>query len=168
MQGMLQLGVITKPHGLKGEVKAFVTGDDPYVFEDYDNVIVQTGKKKIELSIENVRYFKNLTILKFKGLDKIEDIQSFSGSKILIPREDALPLGEYEYYVDDIIGSDVFLDDGTFFGKLKDVLRTGANDVYSVELEDRKEVLIPSIKDCILSVEPDNKKMVIHLLDGLM
>lgn len=78
----------------------------------------------------------------------------------------ALPLGEDEYYIGDLIGMEVFLEDGSSFGTLKDVMETGANDVYVIRTPER-EVLVPAIKDCIKEVDVENNKMVIHLLKGL-
>ena len=79
----------------------------------------------------------------------------------------AVPLGENEYYIADLIGMEVFLEDGSLFGRIKDVMETGANDVYIVQTQE-KEVLIPAIKDCILQVDVESNKMVIHLMKGLV
>lgn len=166
MEDLLQVGVITTTHGIRGEVKVYPTTDEPRRFEVLDSVLLDTGKELCQLDIERVRYFKNLVILKFKDVDNINDIEPYKGKSLYVPREMALPLGEDEYYIGDLIGMEVFLEDGSSFGTLKDVIETGANDVYVIRTTER-EVLVPAIKDCIKEVDVENNKMVIHLLKGL-
>lgn len=168
MEQFLQVGVITSTHGLKGEVKVYPTTDYPERFEEIKEVLLDTGRNKMLLEIEGVRYFKNLVILKFKGINHINDIEKYKQCSLWVTRENATPLYEDEYYIADLIGCTVFLEDRTEFGELIQVIETGANDVYVVRMEDQKEVLIPAIKDCILDVDIENQKMVVHLLDGLL
>lgn len=111
---------------------------------------------------------KNLVLLKFKGYDSINDIEKYKGCSLYVTREDAVRLRKDEYFVADLIGMEVFLEDGSAFGKLTDVMTTGANDVYVITIADRREILVPAIKDCILSVDPEAGRMEIHLLPGLM
>ena len=113
-------------------------------------------------------FFKQFVIVKFKGIDNINDIEKYKGKSLLVNREDAVALEEDEYYIADIIGMQVNTEDGATFGVLKDVMETGANDVYIVETEDGKEVLLPAIKECILDVDVEAMKMTIHLMDGLL
>lgn len=168
MEDLLQVGVITATHGLKGEVKVFSTTQYPERFEEIETVILDTGREKMPLTIQSVRYFKNQVILKFKEINHINDIEKYKQCGLYVTREQAVPLGENEYYVTDLIGCGVFLEDGSPFGTLKDVMETGANDVYVVETENKEEVLIPAIKDCILQVDIGQKRVTIHLLDGLL
>lgn len=168
MEDLLQVGVITTTHGVRGEVKVFPTTDSAERFQDLDYVILDAGKEQIRLEIQGVKFFKNLAILKFKGIDNINDIEKYKGKGLWIPREEAQPLGENEYYVADLQGLQVYLEDGTLFGILKDVMETGANDVYVVTTEDGKEVLLPAIKECIREVNIEEGKMMIHLMDGLL
>ena len=163
-----QVGAVIKPHGLKGEAKVFVTSDDPKRFEGLGEVTIVHGSERRDVAIEGVRYFKNVAIIKFEGIDTVEEIQKYTGCDIVIPRSKGLPLGEKEYYIGDLVGCDVETDDGEMLGKLTDVLKTGANDVYEVTLEDGKTVLIPAIKDCVREVDPENGRIVVHMLDGLM
>lgn len=163
MLKQLEVGVITSSHGLKGEVKVYPTTDDASRFELLDYVIADTGRTKTTLEIESVRYFKNMVILKFKGLDKIEDIHKLIKAHLLINREDALKLDEDEYYIGDILDSHVFLEDGSEFGILEDILETGANDVYAIrKTEDNSIVYLPAIKQVILQVDPENQKIIVR------
>ena len=137
MENMLRVGVITSTHGVRGEVKVFPTTDDAKRFKKLKTVILDTGKGQTTLEIEQVKFFKNMVILKFKGYDNINDL-----------------------LVKDDTGAEV--------GTVKDVLETGANDVYVVALPNGKELLLPAIKDCILNVDIEAGEMTVHILDGLM
>ncbi|NLK28614.1 MAG: 16S rRNA processing protein RimM [Clostridiales bacterium] len=168
MDNYLRVGVITTTHGIKGEVKVYPTTDDPLRFKELKEVILDTGKEYLPLEIENVKYFKQTVILKFKGINDINDIEKYRGKDILVTRENAVKLEEGEYFIYDLIGSEVITEDGERLGKLEEVLATGANDVYVVKTEDQKEILIPSIKECILDVNTVEKIITVHLLDGLL
>lgn len=168
MQEVLQVGAVTSTHGLAGEVKVFPTTDDPKRFKKLKKVLLDTGKGMRELEVVQVKFFKNLVILKFRGCDKIEDVMGFKGRELYVTRENAVKLKKNEYFVADLIGMKVFLEDGSYLGTLDDVLQTGANDVYEVHMEDGREVLIPAIRQCILAVDIEEEKMTVHLLEGLL
>ena len=168
MEDMLRVGVISSTHGVRGEVKVFPTTDDPARFEELETVLLDTGKEKLELEIAGVKFFKNMVILKFKGYDSINDVERYRGKDLWITREQAVPLGEDENFVADLIGLAVVTDGGETLGTMKDVMFTGANDVYVVERENGKELRRPAIKDCILDVDLENGVMTVHVLDGLL
>ena len=167
MEDLLQVGVITTTHGIRGEVKVYPTTDDVHRFEELESVLLDTGKEYRELKIKSVKYFKQYAILKFKGIDNINDIEKYKGKSLFVTRENAQPLGEDEYYIADLIGMDVITDEGEE-GKLVDVFETGANEVYVVEFDKYGEVLIPAIHDCILDVDIEAMSMKVHLLEGLV
>ena len=104
---------------------------------------------------------------RFKGIDSINDIEKYKGKDLLVTRENAIPLNEGEYYIADIIGATVVTEDGAQFGILKDVLTTGANDVYVVDHEGT-EVLLPVIPDCVLARDMEQKIVTVHIMKGLM
>lgn len=164
----LQVGVITSTHGIRGEVKVFPTTDDATRFQLLKNVVLDTGSEKLPLEIEGVKYFKQFVILKFKGIDNINDIEKYRKMPLLVSREDAVALEEDEYFMADMLGMQVYTEDGSRFGILKDIMETGANDVYVIDTSEHGEVLIPAIKDCILDVNIAEQKMTIHLMDGLI
>lgn len=168
MEDMLQVGVITDTHGVRGEVKVFPTTDDPARFKRSQKIILDTGKEMLPLRVQNVKFFKQFVILKFEGIDDINDIEKYKKRPLLVSREDAVPLGEDEYFIADMIGLFVETEDGERFGTLKDVIGTGANDVYVIDSEEHGEVLIPAIKECILDVDIRAGRMKIHLMDGLI
>lgn len=168
MEDLLQVGAITQTHGLRGEVKVFPTTDDVKRFQKLKEVILDTGKEKVTLEIEAVKYFKQYAILKFKGFDSINDIERYKGKNLYVTRENAVKLGKDEYFIADLIGLEVFDDEGHPLGMLTNVIETGANDVYAVRLADGGEVLLPAIKQCILAVDMEGRKMKVHVMDGLM
>lgn len=168
MEELLQVGVITSTHGIRGEVKVFPTTDDPRRFRDLKKVLLDTGKEKRLLEVESARFFKQFVILKFKGIDNINDVEGYRRCPLLVERADAVPLGTDEYFIADMIGLAVEEEDGTPFGRLTDVITTGANDVYVVESPEHGEVLIPAIKECIREVSVPEGRMKIRLMDGLI
>lgn len=168
MEDMLQVGVITQTHGVHGEVKVFPTTDDAERFKELKQVILDTGKETLSLEIQAVKFFKQYVILKFKGIDNINDIERYKRCPLLVTRDEAVKLEEDEYFIADMIGLTVATEDGDVLGTLKDVIRTGANDVYVIQSDRYGEVLLPAIKDCILDVDIQGGRMKVHLLDGLV
>ena len=168
MEQFLRVGVITTTHGLKGEVKVYPTTDSAERFLELDEVVLRTGTSERPVHVENVRFFKNLVIVKFREFDRIEDVENLRQAELYVSRENAVPLEDGEYYIGDLIGMQVYTDEGEFLGKLDDVIETGANDVYSVNSKKYGNVLIPAIEHCIMDVNIETGKMTVHLLPGLI
>ena len=168
MEDLLKVGVISSTHGIAGEVKVYPTTDDARRFDYLKEVILDTGREKIDLKIASVKYFKNMVILKFKGINNINDIEKYKGCSLWVTRENAVELEEDEYFICDLIGLKVVTDKEEEFGELVDVLQTGANDVYVVKTLENKEVLLPAIEECILDVDLENNTMTVHIMDGLL
>ena len=168
MEQTLRVGVITSTHGIRGEVKVFPTTDDPQRFRKLKDVLLDTGRGLQPMEVEQVRFFKNMVIVKFKGLDSIDDVEIFRGRDLLVSRENAVELGPDEYFIAELIGLLVVTDEGERLGTLTDVLQTGANDVYVVKTDAGKEILLPAIKQCILDTDPEAGKITVHVLDGLL
>ena len=168
MEQLLRVGVISSTHGVRGEVKVYPTTDDVNRFKKLKNVVLDTGKEHLKLEVSGVKFFKNQVILKFKGIDNINDIEKYKGKDLLVNREDAVALEENKNYVADLIDLKVVTDEGQVLGVLTEVMETGANDVYVVETEDGKELLLPAIRDCILDVDLETEVMTVHILPGLL
>ena len=168
MEELFRVGVISNTHGIRGEVKVYPTTDNVRRFDDLKEVILDTGKEQLNLHVTSVKYFKNMVILKFKEFDNINDIIPYKGMDLLVTRENAIPLEDGEYYIADIIGSKVITDEDKILGTLTDVLQTGANDVYVVKTKDGKEVLLPSIEECILDRDIENNIVKVHIMKGLL
>ena len=168
MEQLLKIGVITSTHGVRGEVKVFPTTDDSARFQELRSVFLDTGGELLTLEIQSVKFFRQFVILKFKGIDNMNDIEKYKRCPLLVDREHAVPLEEDEYFIADMLGMEVITEDGEKLGRLKDVIETGANDVYVVHSEAHGEVLLPAIKECILDVDVENQKMKVHLMEGLI
>lgn len=164
----LQVGVITQPHGIRGEVKVYPTTDDVNRFKKLREVILDTGRERLSMEIEGVKFFKQLVILKFKGYDSINDVERYRQGKLFVTRDNAVRLKKDEYFVADMIGVRVVTDEGEDFGVLKDVLATGANDVYVVKRTSGEEALLPAIKECVRNIDIDGRVMEVHIMDGLL
>ena len=168
MEDLLQVGIITSTHGVRGEVKVYPTTDDPRRFRRLKEVVLDTGKEKMNLEIEGVKFFKQFVILKFKGLDNINDIEKYRQKSLYVTRKNAVRLQRDEYFIADLIGLKVQDEDGKELGTVKDVIETGANDVYEVVMADGKSLLLPAIKQCILNVDVENGTMQVYVLEGLL
>ncbi len=167
MEDLLQVGIITTTHGVNGEVKVFPTTDDPARFKKLKQVILDTGREKISLTVTQVRFFKNLVILKFKDYDNINDVEKWKSKGLYVTRENAVKCEEGEYFIADLMGLSVFSDEGEALGELSEVLSTGANDVYVVTRAGERDLLLPAIRECILSIDMDERVMKVHVMDGL-
>lgn len=168
MEQFFRVGVITSSHGVRGEVKVFPTTDDNSRFKKLKTVLLDTGAGHVELEVESVKFFKNMVILKFKGYDSIEAVEKYKGKDLLVSRENAVKLKENENFIADLIGLPVITDEGEQLGILKDIMQTGANDVYVVDNQKGKEILLPSIRECILNVDLEKGEILVHVLDGLL
>jgi 16S rRNA processing protein RimM len=144
--------------------------DDITRFELLKSVFILRRGTLEEREIQSVRYHKQFVLLKLKGIDDMTTAEGYKGCELQIPAEEALPCGEDEYYIRDLYGMSVYTDEGELLGELGDILFTGANDVYVVKPvdTDKKDILLPAIKQCILSVDVPNKKMVVKLMEGLV
>lgn len=168
MVSELQIGVITQTHGIRGEVKVFPTTDDAARFRKLKDVIMDTGRERLQMEIEGVKFSRQYVIVKFKGYDSINDVEKYKTAKLYVTRDNAVRLKKDEYFVADLIGMRVLTEDGAFFGVLKDVMSTGANDVYVVEREGASEVLLPAIRECVKRIDMEAGAVTVHIMDGLL
>ena len=168
MEAVLQVGVITTVHGVRGEVKVFPTTDDVNRFKKLKEVILDTGREKITLEIEGVKFFKQMVILKFKGIDTLDDVAKYRQAGLYVTRSNAVKLDRDEYFIADLIGVEVYDESDQLIGVLEDVIATGANDVYTIRMTDGRELLLPAIKQCVLDVDVQGRRMKVHVLEGLL
>ena len=168
MESRFQVGVISSTHGVRGEVKVFPTTDDVKRFKKLKEVILDTGKEDIILTIEGVKFFKQFAILKFKDYNNINDIEKYKGKSLYVERANAVRLQKDEYFIADLMGCKVVDEDEKLLGVLKDVLETGANDVYIVTSPEGKELLFPAIKECVLKVDVENELIQVRVMPGLL
>ena len=168
MVEFLRVGTIASTHGIRGEVKVFPTTDDVKRFKKLKHCFLDTGKERIPLEVESVKFFKQFAILKFKDYDNINDVEKYKGKDLLVDRANAVKLQKDEYFIADLIGLKVVTDEGNDFGTLKDVLQTGANDVYVINGTDGKEYLFPVIRECVLDISLEKGIVTVHIMPGLL
>ena len=168
MQEFLEIGQIVNTFGIKGMVKVKPFTDDITRFDDLKTVYVESNKTKKQYEIEEVKYHKNLVLIKFEGIENPEQADLLRNSYLIVDRETEEPLEAGRYYIVDMIGLDVFTDDNEYLGKLEDIYNTGSNDIYVVKNELGKQVLLPAIEDVIKNIDMDNKKVIVHLIPGLV
>ncbi|MBR6150722.1 MAG: 16S rRNA processing protein RimM [Lachnospiraceae bacterium] len=170
METRFQVGVITSPHGVKGEVNVFPTTDDAKRFRRLKEIILVQGKTEKIVEIENVKFFKQMVILKLKGYDDRDVVEKLRQCSLFVPREKAVRLQRDEYFIADLIGLKVLDGDANDeeLGTIEDVMQTGANDVYEIRMKDGRELLLPAIKQCILAVDVEAGFIRVHVLEGLL
>lgn len=168
MQKRLEVGQIVNTFGIKGELKVTPFTDDINRFDNLKKVYVKTRKEDKLYKVEGVRYHKNMVLLKLEGIENPEQAELLKNAYLEIDREDAIPLKEGQYFIVDLIGLDVYTDEGNLLGKVDDIYNTGANDIYVVKDELGKQILLPGIKDVIKEVDLDNEKIIVHLIPGLI
>lgn len=169
MENYFEIGKIAGTHGIKGTLRIFPTTDDPSRFNLLKEVTVENKNERTVCKVHKVAYHKNFVLLTLEEYNDINTAEKLKGGRILIPEDQALPLGKDEYYTRDLYGISVYTEDGELLGRLSEIYKTGANDVYAVlgERTGEKELLVPAIRQCILSVDIKNRKMTVRLLKGL-
>jgi len=167
MEKYLELGQIVNVKGLKGEVKVNSYTDDNNKFKKLPKVYVKKNSSIKEFKIEKVGFIKNQVIIKFKGIDKVEDAETLRNSYILVDREDLEALPEGVYYIADLIGLSVYTEDNDYLGKVDDIYNTGSNDIYVIKDDLGKQRLLPGIDEVIKKVDIDSGKIIVNLIKGL-
>ena len=167
MQEYFEIGQTVNTFGVKGMVKIYPYTDDITRFEKLKKVNLTGKNSKKEYEIEEVKYHKNMVLIKFKGVDTVEQAEELRNFYIQIERKDATPLEEGSYYIADLINLDVYTDEGEKLGILEDIFNTGSNDVYVVKDLNGKQILLPGIEDVIKEIDLKEGKILVHMLKGL-
>lgn len=165
MKDMIEIGKIVNVHGLKGEVKIVPWLDFPEMFEVFDTVYTDEGKRA--LSVRSVKYQKANIIAGFEEVTDANSAQLLRNKTLYVPRELFDDLPEGTYLIADIIGLKV-VDGTTEYGVITDVIQTGSNDVYVVEREGDKPLLVPALKDVILDTDLESGVITVKLPEGLL
>ena len=168
MTKYLEIGQIVNTFGIKGMVKVMPFTENIERFSKMKTVYVKNKKENKKYEIEEVKYHKNMVLIKFKGIENPEQADLLRQSYLLVDRTDEEPLAEGTYYIVDMIGLEVYTDEGELLGILEDIFNTGSNDIYVVKNELGKQILLPSIPDVIKKIDMPNKKVIVHLLPGLV
>lgn len=167
MQEYFEIGQIVNHFGIKGMVKVVPYTDDITRFDNLKTVYVTIKQNKKQYIIEEVKYHKNMVLIKFKGIDKVEDAECLRNGILEVERKDAAKLEKDSYYIADLIGMQVYTDDGKTLGVLDDIYNTGSNDIYVIKTEEYKQILLPAIKDVIKEISLEKNKIIVHMISGL-
>ena len=168
MTKYLEIGQIVNTFGIKGMVKVKPFTDNIERFSNLEKIYIKNKLGQTEYKIQEVKYHKNMVLIKFEGIENPEQADLLRNSYLIVDRETEEPLEPGRYYIVDMIGLDVFTDDNEYLGKLEDIYNTGSNDIYVVKNELGKQVLLPAIEDVIKNIDMDNKKVIVHLIPGLV
>lgn len=168
MQEYFEIGQIVNTFGIKGMVKIVPFTDDIKRFDKLKNIYISNKNEKKEYEIEEIKYHKNMVLMKLKGIETPEQANALRQSYLLVDREKEEPLEEGVYYIVDLIGLEVYTDENQLLGNVEDIFNTGSNDVYVVKNKEGKQILLPGIPDVIKNVDLQNKKIIVHLIPGLI
>lgn len=160
----LVIGRIAAARGVKGELKVTIYTDFPQRFLDLKRVFV--GEELQPFEVEASRLYKGTALLKLRNINSANDAAKLVGKFVHIPIDEAVPLEEGQYYWHEIIGLEVWTTAGVRLGRVTEILRTGANDIYVVR--DRKEILIPVIEQVVKQIDPKKGRIIVELLPGLV
>ena len=164
----LEIGQIVNTFGIKGMVKVKPFTDDIRRFDELKTVYVEKNNNQTEYKIEEVKYHKDMVLIKFKGIDEVEQAETLRNSYLTVSRDSVEKLEEGRYYIVDLLGLEVYTDEQVLLGTLEDIFNTGSNDIYVVKDKQGKQILLPAIQDVIKQIDIENKKIIVHLLPGLI
>ena len=167
-QEYFEIGQIVNTFGIKGFVKVKPFTDDLERFEELESIYIVKNKELKEFNIEQIKYHKNLVLIKFKGIDDINMAEKYKNCYIKIKRENTRKLPQNTYFIADLIGIKVYDENGNFLGRVDDIYNNKIHDIYVIKDDLGKQILLPSIKEVIKQVDIDNDKIVVHLIDGLV
>ena len=168
MTKYLEIGQIVNTFGIKGMVKIVPFTDDIKRFDKLKSIYISNKNEKKEYEIEEIKYHKNMVLMKLKGIETPEQANALRQSYLLVDREKEEPLEEGVYYIVDLIGLEVYTDENQLLGNVEDIFNTGSNDVYVIKNKEGKQILLPGIPDVIKNVDLQNKKIIVHLIPGLI
>ncbi|MPL60386.1 Ribosome maturation factor RimM [bioreactor metagenome] len=161
---LIVIGQIVAPHGVRGDVRIFPHTDFPERFTQTKQLILEDGSC---LRIESVKFHKKFVLLKLHGINTMNDAENLRGKFVHVKRADAVRLPEGHYYHFDIIGLKVYSETGEYLGKITDILSTGSNDVYVIEQDAKKPLLIPALKEVVLDINVDAGHIKVKLQEEL-
>ncbi|MEK4761571.1 ribosome maturation factor RimM [Viridibacillus sp. FSL E2-0187] len=165
------VGKIVNTHGIRGEVRVISQTDFPeerYVVGEQIALFKKDSKKPLRLTIASARAHKNFILLSFEGYPNINDVEDFRDGILKVSEKQLSELADDEYYYHEIIGCIVFDEEGTEIGQVKEIFETGANDVWTLKGVNGKDQYIPVIDDVIKEIDVEEKKIIIHVMDGLL
>jgi len=171
-QNHFEIGIITKPQGIKGELRVLPTTDDPWRFELLIGEEVLLRREKTAATPQSIkltaaRVQKGMVYIKLDGVNDRNTAETYTGAAIIIPPDLALPLDDDEYYVRDLIGIEAESESGEPLGHISRIIHTSANDIYEIKPSEGKAFLVPAVKEFVQSVDLAQRKIILRLIEGL-
>lgn len=164
------VGEIVNTHGIRGELK--IVPHTHFAEQRFAKgsrlVIVEGNGRQTPATVQTSRVHKKAYIVSFKEFTHIQEVEKFKGSLLKVEEQYQEALGEDEFYYHEIIGCEVYTDEGEKLGEITEILSPGANDVWVVKRPQGKDVLLPFIDDVVLDVDVNNKKVTVALMVGLL
>lgn len=170
MANWFNVGRLVNTHGVRGEVRVLSNtdfADERYAIGSELKIATAPNEKGIFVKVNSHRVHKNFDLLTFEGYGNINEVESFKGSNLYVSETKLTDLAEHEFYYHEIIGCSAYNEEGEILGSVKDIIETGANDVWVVERKGKKDLLLPYIESVIKQVDIENKRIDVHLLEGL-
>ena len=169
MDELVAIAKIVRSRGLRGEAVAEVLTDFPERFDGLEDVTaVLPGGEQRELKLENAWFQKERIVLKFEGLESVEDAEALRDAEICIPEQDAVELDEGEFFDWQLQGCEAVTTEGEVIGKVRELLRTGGTEVLVIDAPDGREVLIPFAESICTEVDVDAKRITVDPPEGLL
>ncbi|MEW6771362.1 MAG: ribosome maturation factor RimM [Bacillota bacterium] len=162
------IGKIVAPHGHRGAIRILPLTDFPERFFQMDTVTVFNGTERKDYVIESAGRHQRFILMKLAGINDMNAAERFRGALLQVPRAEVVPLPPGRYYVFEIVGLEVWSEEGTYLGKVSAVLETGANDVYSVQSPEGREILVPALREVVRKIDVAGNRMVVRLPEGLL
>ncbi len=164
----IEVGKVTKPHGLKGELKLLPFVSDLSILKSFrQGRLGGEAGEEAPVEVESLRGSAGNLIIKFQKVDSREQAGLLAGRTLKIPADQFEPLPDGEYYWFEIVGLDVHDREGTHYGKIEEIIETGSNDVYVVR-GNGKEVLLPMIESVVHSIDLEQNKLIFNRVEGLI
>lgn len=165
----LIIGEITKPHGVRGEVRVEMLTEVPERYRALEEVFVAKNERHTPqaITLESVRFHQGKALVKFEGYNYRDEVEKLRKWLILIPADQAIPLEDGEFFYYQLLGMSVVSDKGEPLGEVTDIIQTGANDVFVVAHPEKGEILIPDTEEVVTNVDGDVRTITVHIIPGL-
>lgn len=169
MEELISIGKILNFHGIHGEARVGYTANKEHQLIAMKTVFAVKGSKTIQLTVEKIRFHKTIAIIKFKEISSVNEIVELKGAYLKVPKESLQAyLEEDEYYIDDLIGADVFDAENNHLGKISNIVSTNDEDLLAVKDTSGQEYLVPFVKELVPEVKMKEKKVIINKIPGLL
>ena len=169
MEKLISIGKILNFHGIHGEVKVGYSLGKEKQIQEIKALFAVKDSEKILLTVEKIRFHKNVALIKFKEFNSINDVISFKGAFLKASKEESANyLEDNEFYIDDLVGLKAYDGDGNLIGDIAGILNIKEEDLLSIKTPEGKEYLVPFVKELVPEINMKEKKVLINKIPGLL